>query len=88
MPIPEIPDGYPTPPSAPPLTGTAIVDALSDNDCIEIVYRGEGFQKIEDIQDDYMSRTDDEKAAWAYDMDIPNFFQFGQSAELLTFTER
>ena len=49
MPIPPIPDGYPAAPSAPPLTGGAVLEALSDDDCSTIVVRGKGFQTWWDI---------------------------------------
>jgi hypothetical protein len=51
MPIPPIPDGYPAPPNTPPLQGQAVVDALSDDDCREIVERGDGFQTLWDVGD-------------------------------------
>lgn len=49
MPIPPVPDGYPAPPSAPPLQGSAIVESLSDDDCVTIVERGGGFRTLADI---------------------------------------
>lgn len=49
MPIPPIPPGYSAPPSAPPLQGGAIVEALSDDDCATIVHRGGGFRSLNDI---------------------------------------
>jgi hypothetical protein len=49
MPIPPIPDGFPPLPSAPPLQGGAVVDALSDEDCATIVQRGGGFRSLADI---------------------------------------
>lgn len=49
MPIPPIPDGYPAPPSAPPLQGGAVVEALSDEDCRVICTRGGAFLTWWDI---------------------------------------
>lgn len=52
MPIPDIPSGYPPPPqSNAPYTGQISASQISDEDCYEIVDRGEGFQTLWDIGD-------------------------------------
>ncbi|MEP6754945.1 MAG: hypothetical protein ABJA67_05550 [Chthonomonadales bacterium] len=50
MPIPDIPAGYPPPPqNNGSYTGQISESQISDDDCFQIVYRGQGFQTLWDI---------------------------------------
>jgi hypothetical protein len=80
MPIPEIPAGFPDPPAPPPLvlTGAAILTALDDSDCSEIVQRGGGFQNITDIANQYETNSDALKIDYAVRTDSPNHFNIDE----------
>lgn len=61
MPIPPIPDGYPEPPSAPPLQGQINSDEVSDDVAYDIVRRGQGFQTWWDIGNRAFNQDDGER---------------------------
>ena len=71
MPIPPIPDNYPAPPPPPPLQGSAIVEALSDDDCITIVERGGGFRTITDIANEYETEPSENRDDYHVRTDSP-----------------
>lgn len=83
MPIPPIPDGYPAPPPTPPLQGSAIVEALSDDDCVTIVQRGGGFRSLYDIAN-YTDATDwDEFDYYCLHMFIPTEHNYSYFLQLV-----
>lgn len=87
MPIPPIPDGYPSPPAPPPLIGSAVVDALTDDECRTIVDRGGGFQTLTDIADYNDIASWEEFTDFATRMYIPTERNFDYFKYLLGLVE-